>query len=230
MAGKWKAIGEGLVGATIIGISLLTPFLRSRRVKWGATDAEVHRSLPGDDLVPHPRWQYTNAVTIEAPATDVWPWLVQIGQGRGGWYSYEWLENLFGCDIHNSNQIIREFQDLAVGDSVRLAADMPGYPVAIIDPGRAIVLCADSRTGPTPVPAGKKPDDYYASAWGFFLDETGNNSTRFISRLRSDYNPRMRNRLFYGPGLVEPISTAMQRKMLLGIKRRAEAGGTTKNQ
>jgi len=223
MVNKWKAIGEGLVGATAIGIALLTPFLRSRRVKWGATDAEVQRSLPGDDLVTHPKWQYTNAITIEAPVTDVWPWLVQIGQGRGGWYSYEWLENLVGCDIHNANQIIQEFQHLEIGDSVRLAAEMPGYTVAIIEPGRAIVLHADSRTGPTPVPAGTKPGDYFASTWGFFLDETGDSRTRFISRLRSDYNPRMRNRLLCGPCLVEPISTAMQRKMFLGIKQRAEA-------
>jgi hypothetical protein len=223
MASKWKDIGEGLVGAAAISIALLTPFLRSRRVRWGATDAEVQRTLPGNELVPHPKWQYTNAITIEAPITDVWPWLVQIGQGRGGLYSYEWLENLIGCNIHNANQIIQEFQHLEVGDSVRLAAEMPGYPVAIIESGRAIVLYTDSRTGPTPVPAGTKPGDYYASTWGFFLDETGDGRTRFISRLRSDYNPRMRNRLLYGPCLVEPISTTMQRKMLMGIKQRAEA-------
>lgn len=227
MTSRWKAIKEGLVGVTVIGIALLTPFLRSRRVKWGATDAEIQRTLPGDALVPNPKWQYTNAITIEAPVIDVWPWLVQIGQGRGGWYSYEWLENLVGCDIHNANQIIHEFQHLEVGDSVRLAAEMPGYPVAIIEFGRFIVLFTDSRAGSTPVPAGKKPGDYYASTWGFFLDETGDGRTRFISRLRSDYNTRMRNRLLYGPGLVEPISTTMQRKMLQGIKQRVEAGNLT---
>jgi hypothetical protein len=229
MAGKWKAIGEGLVGAAAIGLSLLTPFFRFLRVRWGATDDEVQRSFPGDDLVPNPKWQYTNAVTIETPVADVWPWLVQIGQGRGGWYSYEWLENLVGCDVHNADQIIREFQHLEVGDSVRLAADMPGYPVAIVEPGRAIVLYADSRTGHAPVPVGTKPGDYYASTWGFFLDDAGDNRTRFISRLRNDYNPRIRNRLFHGPILVEPVSTAMQRKMLRSIKRRAEGGNTTGN-
>jgi hypothetical protein len=223
MGSKWKTIGEGLGGAVAIGFALLTPFLRSRRVKWGATDAEVQRSLPGDDLITHPKWQYTNAITIEAPVTDVWPWLVQIGQGRGGWYSYEWLENLVGCDIHNADRIIQEFQHLEVGDSLRLAADMPGYPVAIVEPGRAIVLYSDSRTGPTPVPAPSKPGDYCASTWGFFLEETEGSRTRFISRLRNDYNPRIMNRLLYGPALVEPVSTAMQRKMLRGIKQRAEA-------
>jgi hypothetical protein len=223
MITKWKDIGEGLIGAAAISIALLTPFLRSQRVRWGATDAEVQRTFPGDDLVPRPKWQYTNAITIDAPITDVWPWLVQIGQGRGGLYSYEWLENLVGCDIHNSNQIIQEFQHLEVGDSVRLAAEMSGYPVAIVEPDRVIVLHADTRTGPTPIPGGTKSEDYWVSTWVFFLDKLDKRRTRLISRLRSDYNPRMRNRLLYGPCLVEPISTMMQRKMLMGIKQRAEA-------
>jgi hypothetical protein len=224
MASKWKAIAEGSSGAAAVGIALLTPFLRSRLVRWGATDAEVQRTLPGDDLIPHPKWQYTNAITIEAHITNVWPWLVQIGQGRGGFYSYEWLENLIGCDIHNANQIIQEFQHLEIGDSVRLHPEMPGYPVAIVEPGRVIVLHTDTRTGPTPVPGGTKPDDYYVSTWVFFLDKLEEQKTRLISRFRSDYNPRIRNKLLYGPCLVEPISTVMQRKMLLGIKQRAEAG------
>ena len=229
MAGKWKVIGEGLIGAAVIAAALLTPFLRSQRVRWGATDAEVQRTLSGDDLVPYPKWHYTNAITIEAPVTDVWPWLIQIGQGRGGWYSYQWLENLVGCDIDNTDQIIPEFQHLEVGDSVRLAAGMPGYPVAIVDPGRAIILHTDSRTGPSTFPAGTKPGDYFASTWGFFLDEIGDNRTRFISRLRSDYNPRVRNALLYGPSLGEPVITAMQRKMLLCIKQHAEASNTAGN-
>jgi len=226
MASKWKTVREGLVGASIMALSLITPFLNRRRRYWGATDAEIQRTLPGDDLIPHPKWQYTNAITIEAHITNVWPWLVQIGQGRGGFYSYEWLENLIGCDIHNANQIIQEFQHLEIGDSVRLHPEMPGYPVAIVEPGRVIVLNADTRTGPTPVPGGTKSEDYYVSTWVFFLDKLEEQKTRLISRLRSDYNPRMRNKLLYGPCLVEPISTAMQRKMLLGIKQRVEAAGT----
>ena len=99
---KFKDIGERLAGAFLIAAALLTPFLRLWRTKWGATDAEVHRSLPGDDLIPHPKWRYTHAITIRASAAEVWPWLVQMGQGRGGMYSYEWLENLVGCDIHNA--------------------------------------------------------------------------------------------------------------------------------
>jgi hypothetical protein len=225
MASKFKDIGEGIVGAIVIIFSLLTPFLRPWRVKWGATDAEVQRALPGDDLVKHPKWQYTNAITIESPVACVWFWLVQIGQGRGGFYNYEWLQNLIGCDMHNTNQILQEFQHLEVGDSVRLHPKMPGYPVAIIKPDCVIVLHADTRTGSTPVPGGTKPEDYFASTWVFFLDKLDDGKTRLISRFRSDYNPRMRNRLFYGTCLVEPISTAMQRKMLKGIKQRVEAAG-----
>ncbi len=71
-----RAIGEGIAGAAAIAVALLTPFLRSRRTKWGATDAEVRRSLPGDDLVPHPKWRWTHAVTIRASDADIWPWLV----------------------------------------------------------------------------------------------------------------------------------------------------------
>ena len=222
MANKWQDIREGLCGALVIGGSLVTPFLRYWRTRWGATEAELKKNLPGDDLVPHPKWQYTNAITINAPLTSVWPWLVQVGQGRGGWYSYEWLENLAGCDIHNANQIIPEFQHLKVGDIVELAPQF-GYPVAIVDPCRAIVLHSDSRTGGLPIPVKMKPGDYNISTWGFFLEEINEKCTRLITRLRNDYTPKMVLKLMAGHSLVEPVSTAMQRKMLKGIKKRAEA-------
>ena len=102
----------------LIAIALVTPFLRPWYRKWGATDAEVDRSLPGDDLVAYPKGDYTHAITIRASAAEIWPWLVQLGQGRGGFYGYEWIENLVGCQIHNADHIIPEFQHLEVGDSV----------------------------------------------------------------------------------------------------------------
>jgi hypothetical protein len=214
---------EGMGGATLIGVHLvLGPLLRPWRIKWGATDDEIRRTLPGDELVPKPKWSYTQAITIHASATEVWPWLAQIGQGRGGFYSYEWLENPVGCDIHNADRIMPEFQNLQVGDGVRLAPQMPGFPVAILEPGRAIVLCGDTRTGSVPVPTSKASGDYFATTWGFCLDERGDGTTRLIARFRSDYNDTRRNRLMYGLPLVEPISSIMQRKMLLGIQQRAE--------
>ena len=193
----------------VIAVALLTPFLRSRYRKWGATDADVTRSLPGDDLVPHPKGGYTHAITIRASAADVWPWLVQMGQGRGGFYSYEFLENLVGCDIHNADRIIPELQHLDVGDGVRLHPKAPPLPVAAIEPGRVIVLYPREFT-------------QNGSAWVFFLDELDEGTTRLIARFRFDYKPSPGNKLGYN-FFLEPISCLMQRKMLLGIKQQAEA-------
>jgi len=219
----FREVAEGTEGAFLIGANLaLWPLLRAWRLRWGATDDEIQRTLPGDELVPNPQWSYTQAITIRVPPAEVWPWLAQMGQGRGGFYSYEWLENLVGCDIHNADRIIPEFQNLQVGDGVRLAPQMPGIPVAIIEPGRVIVLRGDTRIGSVPVPTINASGDYFASTWGFYLDERDDGTTRLIARFRSDYNDTWKNRLMYGTIFVEPISCVMQRKMLLGIQQRAE--------
>ena len=208
-----------MIGANVI-VWLL---LRRWRLGWGATEDEIRQTLPGDEFVRQPKWSYTQAITIRAPFAEVWPWLAQMGQGRGGFYSYEWLENLAGCDIHNADRILPEFQNLQVGDGVRLAPQMPGFPVAIIEPGRAIVLRGDTRLGSVPVPASSAKGDYFATTWGFYLIPQNDGTTRLIARFRSDYNDKFTNAMMYGPPLVEPISCVMQRKMLLGIKQRVEA-------
>ena len=176
----------------------------------------------GDELVPQPKWSYTQAITIRAPAEQVWPWLAQMGQGRGGFYSYEWLENLVGCDIHNADRILTEFQNLKAGDGIKLHPQAPAYAVAIVEPRRAIVLHGDTRLGSVPVPASSAKGDYFASTWGFYLIPRDDGTTRLIARFRSDYNDKFANTMMYGPPLVEPISCVMQRKMLLGIKQRVE--------
>jgi hypothetical protein len=219
-----REVAAGIEGAFLIGANLaLWPLLRGWRLRWGATGDEVQRVLPGDELVPHPKWLYTHAITVRATAAKVWPWLAQMGQGRGGFYSYEFLENLVGCDIHNADRIMPEFQNLQVGDGIKLAPSMLGFPAAIVEPGRAILLHADTRVGSAPVPTSQKPGDYFATTWVFFLDEQSDGTTRLITRSRYDYNDTLANRLMYGTVLVEPISCVMQRKMLLGIKLRAEA-------
>jgi hypothetical protein len=147
---------------------------------------------------------------------------VQIGQGRGGFYSYEWLENLVGCDIHNANRILTKFQNLKAGDGIKLHPQAPAYAVAIVEPRRAIVLHGDTRLGSVPVPASSAKGDYFASTWEFYLIPRDDGTTRLIARSRSDYNDKFANMLMYGPPLVEPISCAMQRKMLRGIQQRAE--------
>jgi len=220
----FKRMGEGIAGAFLIAVGLLTPFLRSWYRWWGATDAEVHRSLPGDELVPEPKGDYTHAITIRASAAEVWPWLVQIGQGRGGFYSYEWLENLVGCDMHNADRIIPELQHLKIGHSVPMHPKN-GYPytVAAIQPGQALVLQirVDTQTGNTFELADTAPEKYQNSSWVFFLDGLDDGTTRLISRSRNDWNRSLTNALVFG--IFGPISMVMDRGMLLGIKKRAEA-------
>ena len=106
------SIFEDLLGAVQVGSTLiLSPVLRPWYNRWGATEADVARSLPGDELVPAPMLGYTRAITIQAPVEQVWPWLAQMGQGRGGLYSYDRLENLAGCKIHSVDHILPELQN-----------------------------------------------------------------------------------------------------------------------
>ncbi len=218
--GRLKILAESVEGAVqIAGLLLFSPLLRARYNRWGATDAEVIRSLPGDELIPHPIQGYTRAITIRARAADLWPWLVQMGQGRGGLYSYEGLQNLVGCRIRNVERIVPEFQDLKVGDLIHLGPK--GYPcfrVWNIEPERALVLvAADPKTeqavDPTP-----KEKGFSAATWQFFLEERGDGTTRLITRQRLVYSRDMA--LMWR--MVEPVDFVMGRKMMRNLKRLAE--------
>jgi hypothetical protein len=142
-----------VLAAAVLG-AVGVVFAGRRFRNWGATKGECVSVLPGDELVPDPADVTTRAVTINAPGREVWRWLVQIGQDRGGLYSYDWIENLFGLRVHSTDEIRPEWQQVRVGDAVRLVP--PGWlglpdgvalPVARIVPGRALVLREDpSRT------------------------------------------------------------------------------------
>lgn len=213
---KLSAIAEGIAGAAAVAATiLLSPVIRPWYRKWSATDEELHRSLPGDDLVSQPKLESTRAVTIHAPAAEVWPWLVQVGQGRGGLYSYDGLENLVGCNIHSVDRIIPEFQRLAVGDEIRMG-EPEGYPlftVTGIEPGRALIL----KGGPV-----EQQDPSTVQSWVFVLDEIDPKTTRLTARQRLDYPSSLGNTLIWRV-FTDPINFVMERKMLLGIKQRAEA-------
>jgi hypothetical protein len=145
--------------------------------RWGATDAEVQQPLPGDDLVPHPRIVTTRAITIQASTADVWPWLVQIGYKRAGWYSYDFAHRLLGCagsvddDRRSANRIIPQLQELKIGDSIHIAAPL-GYQVTAIEPERVLLLHSgiDTSTGRPLDPTGAPPDRYLNSSWVWFLE------------------------------------------------------------
>ncbi|MFC4247270.1 hypothetical protein ACFOZ7_09715 [Natribaculum luteum] len=181
--------------------------------RWGATDEEATGRLPGDGLCPSAESQVTHAVEIDAPPEDVWPWLVQIGQDRGGFYSYDWLENLIGADIHTAEYVVPEYQALSEGDVVRLAPE--DYPistpqsapeVALVEPERALVLR----------PPGEPP----AWTWAFVLTSSDRRTTRLLARKRSGALSPLETLLEYL--FWDPSHFVMERKMLLGIKRRAE--------
>lgn len=199
----------------IVAHLLLTPAIGRRRLTWGATAEEAQVPLPGDELVPRPKWSFTYAVTIAAPPTKVWPWIAQIGQGRGGFYSYQTLENLVGCRIENLAEIRPELQHPAVGDPIRLHPESPPMRVALVDAPRAFVLDgAPAETG--------REGGSAAVTWQFFLADRGNESTRLLMRGRNDYDAGSTERFFFGRFPLEPISFVMSRKMLLEIKRLAE--------
>jgi hypothetical protein len=178
--------------------------IRPWHLRWGATDEELNQPLIGDEVVTNPKLKANHAVTINARASDIWPWLVQMGQHRGGFYSYTWLENLAGCHMRNADEIVPEWQDLKVGDKVWLHPKAPPVEVAAIEPGRAIVL---------------KP-------WGaFVLQPIDEKTTRLIIRSQGDYEPDLRNpvlNFLLWRVVYEPAHFIMERKMLLGIKERAE--------
>jgi hypothetical protein len=185
--------------------------------------------LPGDDLVPNAKMEATHAITVRASTADVWPWLVQIGQKRGGWYSYDWLHRLMGIagsaehGRRSAEHIIPELQDLAVGDVVEIAPDV-GYNVVTMRPQRALVLyvVVDAGSGRPLDPGEEMPARYLTSSWCWFLDGTGEGTTRLIVRIRIDHNPSLMNALMIR-GVIEPGSFVMERRTLLGIKRRAES-------
>jgi hypothetical protein len=193
-----------------VGGVVVPALLRSRYLQWGATDEEVSVALPGDDLVPHADLTATRAVTVRAAADRVWPWIAQLGQGRGGFYSYDFLENLVGCDIHSAERIVPDWQSIDVGAQVNFAPEI-GLTAAVVEPGRALVLRGGIPIGRTPPP--------YDFSWAFVLRCQPDGTTRLVVRERYRYLRR------WAPLLVEPvelISFVMSRRMLRGIKDRAE--------
>ena len=174
---------------------------------WGATDAEIKRTMPGDWEVPDPTYEVTLATLIDAPPSAIWPWLLQMGYRRGGLYSYDWLDRLFGfLDSPSAERILPEHQQLHVGDVIPVGRG-DGFPVRIVDPLRALVLGGEA-TGS----CGSGNSGCIRSADG------GRGSSQ---RNRARLPKTIGWTLFMG--LLEPAAFIMTRKMLLGLNRRAEA-------
>lgn len=206
--------------------------VRPQLQRWGATEAEAAEPLPGDGLVPAPRFSSTRAISVAAPPSAVWPWLVQIGEGRGGLYSYDALERLVGLGMESADVIVGELQDLAPGDTVRLAPiGGPNGLAMIVDrleaPGLLILRSARPGAGPDGDDESEalRGGDYFtglpATSWTFVLRDLDDGATRLLSRWRMTWAPSAAADLFNG-AIVEPLHFALEEKMLRGIRDRVE--------
>jgi hypothetical protein len=187
--------------ASVAALGVLYPLVRRPILTWGATSEEAVSRLPGDELLEDADGVSTRAITIDAPAASVWPWLAQMGPSpRGGAYTYDWIENLLGLDMHSVDRVLPEFQDPQVGDTLGLGASRMRL----------------ERVEPRHVIAWRSEDGNWV--WTFVLEER-DGTTRLISRNRFRL-PTLAARIVMLP--MEPGSLVMERKMLRGIKARAE--------
>ncbi|MDX5480765.1 MAG: hypothetical protein LPK07_03695 [Hymenobacteraceae bacterium] len=193
---------RSMVVGALFGYVAVLALCRRWYLHWGTTAAEQAQPLPGDELMDHA--SANHAVTIHAPVEAVWPWLVQIGQDKAGFYSYTFLENLIAADIHNANRIVPEWQHLKAGDTIRLGSkkvygDKTLLPVAALKEHQYIVL----------------------QGWGaFVLQPIDARTTRFIIRSHAPKDGLAFSVLRFL--LLDPIHFLMERGMLLGIKKRSE--------
>ncbi len=191
-----------VLAAARVYVLVVRPWMQ----RWGATDADIVRAMPGDPDVPDSNYGTTLGVTIDAGPAEVWPWLPQMGYQRGGLYSYDWLDRLFGfLDRPSATRVLPQWQHLEVGEEIPIGAGA-GFPVRAVDPFSSLVLGGD-RPG-------------LSWIWEFGLYPIGAKRTRLISRNRARVAQTIGRRLFLAA--LEPAAFLMTRKMLLGIKERAE--------
>jgi len=211
----WRDVLAGIGGAAVMVAAFLTPFQRAERSHWGLGAALASRRYPGDDLVASPRWGWTHGIEIGASTQDVWPWVAQLGADRGGFYSYQWLENLAGCKVRNAEAVHRDWS-MQEGDLLRLHPDMPPLRVARVERGRYF---AAHTAAPEPRSA---RGSWAEASWLFLVEPLGETRCRLVSRYRCATSDDVAMRLTMGPTFLEPVGFAMDRRMLLGVKSRAE--------
>jgi len=196
----------------IVAVAVTAYWFPIRRwfIRWGTTPLDRTRVMRGDGIVDEPAYSATLAITVAAPPECIWPWLVQMGYRRGGLYSYDWLDRLFGyLDRPSADQILPEFQHLAVGDEIPIGRG-GGFPVTAIEPGRELVM-SGSGGG-------------FRWVWQFGLYSIDGSRTRLVSRNAVRVRGTAGSWLFMR--VIEPAAFLMTRRMLVGLKRRAETLST----
>ena len=194
------SVGVAALAAVMVGVYLR--FIRPWQLRWGATDEEVARALPGDDVVQQATFNATRGVTIQARPEEIWPWVVQMGCQRAGWYSYDWIDNL---GQPSAQRIIPELQQVAVGDLIPISpVGTFGLRVKEFEPNRWMLWW----------------DDKGNTSWYWGLSPLDEHATRLITRIRMHYHWLSPTILIF---LLEDVGDIiMMRKCLLGIKQRAE--------
>jgi hypothetical protein len=200
------------LGAAVGGAGLLAVYLRVVRpwtMRWGATDEEVTRPLPGDRILPHPGFSATRAITIAARPEHIWPWLVQLGSGRAGWYSYDRLDN---AGIPSATEIRPELQNLKVGDLIPMVmGEKVGPRVKALEPNRRMLWVTEDQL-----------------SWEWLLEPIHEQTTRLLNRIRGTYPPLLSRRMLYAIA-ASTGDILMNRKQLRGIKARAERLAQARN-
>lgn len=211
---KKAKISKAILLTMACAVTFYIVFLRFFFMHWGATIHETERSYPGDSIVPQPNYVNILAVTVHKPASDVWPWVAQMGVNKGGFYSYTWLENIFGCNLRNADRIHLEWQDAATGDYEPVCrsaekSKMPGWTIWNVTPNKALVY--------------KSAAD---SSWsmGFYIDSVDANTCRLLTRMRY-HSPRNFWEYITDKIWLEWAHCIMQKGSINGIRRRAERNG-----
>jgi hypothetical protein len=190
-----------------IPLFLISPLLRPWHTRWGATPAESRSAMPGDEYFPRAQFQATRAITIDAPPSEVWPWVLQVGYGRAGFYSYDLLD---GLGRPSAETIVPELQTVRVGDWVPMSPkvnDVTAFKIDSLEPPNRLLW--------------SKPD----STWSWRLDSAGG-GTRLVTRVRVVYDWHKPAMALTSVVLMEFGDFAMMRRMLKGIRRRAAANRT----
>lgn len=221
---KRKALGW-VVGSAALGaaIAAYVKVIRPWQLFWGATDDELSREMPGDELLPEPKVTATRAITINAPPAEVWPWVVQVGQGSGEPVGYRWLERGVGLNIRRAERMLPGQPGLQAGDAVPMQPTSGATHVMVAEPERLLVLggMIDAQDEGKGEVHSRNPVDFFATSWTFQLEPLGPETTRLVERQHFDWFPSARNNALYH-ALLEPVAFVMAQRMLRGIKRRAE--------
>ena len=209
---KWiKRAGRFIGWAFLLLAISYILFLRSFLMHWGSTNKEISKYYVGDSILLRPDFENTLAVTIDKPPSAIWPWVAQMGLNKAGFYSFTWLENIFGCALHNADRIHPEWQNPQPGDDEPVCAsaeknNMPGWTIAIVIPNKALVY--------------KSSTD---SSWmmGFYIDSFSQNKSRLITRMRYII-PKQFWSYITDKAWMEWAHCIMQKGSITGIKKRAK--------